>query len=96
MPIHRRDLPELLRNAPTGTVRSDSYLHTISDVTEQVSISLRVRRGFYAFPWPDSIEGFGAHRAGPFERCERCGSGTWVKYGTAALCLTCATGARRG
>ena len=41
----------------------------------------------YAFPWPDEVEGLGRRRVEAFDRCERCGVGSWVRYGTTVLCL---------
>lgn len=32
----------------------------------------RVRRGAYAFPWPDSLPGLGSRRVGPFTDCFDC------------------------
>ena len=89
MPINPLDLPELLRNAPAGLSKTLNHLHTISDVTEQVPTSLRVRRGSYAFPWPDEVEGFGRLHVGTFESCVRCRTGSWARYGDAVLCLAC-------
>lgn len=48
------------------------------------------RRPFYAAPWPDSVPGLGARTVGRFDPCEGCGSGSWVRYGCAVLCLMCA------
>ncbi len=49
-----------------------------------------VRPGDYAFPWPDALPDLGPRHVGPFDLCARCGSGTWVRYGTAPRCLHCA------
>jgi len=93
MAINPLDLPELLRNAPAGIPKTVNNLHTISDVTEQATTSLRVLRGSYAFPWPDAVEGLGLLRVGPFGPCHKCGVGSWARYGTTVLCLVCAKGA---
>jgi hypothetical protein len=50
-------------------------------------------RASYAFPWPDGVPGIGARSLGAFASCERCGSGSWVRYGTVTLCLRCAEAA---
>jgi hypothetical protein len=44
----------------------------------------------YAFPWPDHVEGLGHRRVDAFDRCARCSAGSWVRYGTTVLCVTCA------
>jgi hypothetical protein len=44
----------------------------------------------YAFPWPDALPGLGRRTIGAFAPCEACGTGTWVRYGRAVLCLPCA------
>ena len=44
----------------------------------------------YSYPWPDAVEGLGSIRVGPFDRCDRCGLGSWVRYGATVLCLACA------
>jgi hypothetical protein len=94
MAIHPLDLPELLRNAPTGMTKSVNNLHTISDVIEQVVPVSSVRRGSYAFPWPDEVEGLGRLRVDAFDHCERCGAGSWARYGSTVLCLVHAKGGR--
>lgn len=94
MAIHPRDLPDLLRNLPPEATNSVNDLHNISDVTEQVPTFLKVQRGFYAFPWPDEVEGLGRLRVGPFDHCDKCGVGSWVRYGATVLCFVHAKGAR--
>jgi hypothetical protein len=92
MAIHPRDLPDLLRNLPEEMTKSVNDLQSISDVTEQIPISLKVQAGFYAFPWPDQVEGLGRLHVDGFDRCAKCGAGSWVKYGTTVLCVGCAKG----
>jgi hypothetical protein len=41
-------------------------------------------------PWPQALPGLGPRTNGPFVPCDRCGSGTWVRYGGTELCLLCA------
>lgn len=94
MPIHPLDLPELLRNVPSRIAKSGNNLHTISDVVEQVVPLSSVRKSSYAFPWPDEVEGLGRLRVEAFDRCETCGVGSWVRYGSTVLCLAHAKGAR--
>jgi hypothetical protein len=53
-------------------------------------VAARVRGGAYAFPWPDTVPGFGSRRVVPFELCSACGIGTWIMYGDRPLCLPCA------
>jgi hypothetical protein len=86
MPIHPLDLPELLRNVPSEI----NNLHTISDVTEQVVSLSSVRRGFYAWPWPDTIEGLGHLHVDFYAKCSDCPAWSWVRYGSTVLCLACA------
>ncbi len=50
----------------------------------------------YAFPWPDALPGLGRRRVQAFDLCADCGSGTWVRYGAAPLCLGCARGLASG
>jgi hypothetical protein len=92
MAIHPRDLPEMLRNFQPKTTKNVNHLHNISDVTEQVPTSKKVS---YAFPWPDAVADFGALRVGAFEPCVKCGAGSWVRYGSAVLCIRCALGLPR-
>jgi TubC N-terminal docking domain len=54
------------------------------------SPSTPARHQFYAGPWPDAVPCLGARAAGPFDACEMCGRGSWVRYGPAVLCLACA------
>jgi hypothetical protein len=44
----------------------------------------------YAHPWPDSLPGRGARRAGPYSPCQICGHGSWMQFGEDVLCLQCA------
>jgi hypothetical protein len=90
MPIDPLDLPELLRNLPTEMLKNVNNLYNISDVIEQVVPVSSVRRGSYAFPWPDEVKGLGRRRVDAFDRCARCSAGSWVRYGTTVLCVTCA------
>jgi hypothetical protein len=46
-------------------------------------------RPSYAYPFPDALPSLGPRQVGPFEPCEACGQGTWVRYGEAVLCLRC-------
>jgi hypothetical protein len=78
-----RELPSLFR----VTVIKHYYY---SDVLEQVVPPSRVRRGDYAFPWPDEVKGLGPLRVDAYDRCSRCGVGSWVRYGSTVLCLGCA------
>lgn len=50
----------------------------------------------YAAPWPDSVPGLGARTVGPFESCQGCGRGSWIRYGDLVLCLACADRAGGG
>lgn len=45
--------------------------------------------------WPQHLEALGAKTIGPFTSCGWCVAGTWVRYGTTALCLGCAEVAQR-
>ncbi len=47
-------------------------------------------RPTYAHPWPDELPGLGPRHVGPFDPCQGCGRGSWVRYGRAVLCLVCA------
>jgi hypothetical protein len=49
----------------------------------------------YSFPWPDEVEGLGRLHIGPFDRCAKCGAGSWVRYGATVLCIGCARPAPR-
>lgn len=55
-----------------------------------MEVSSPSARSSYPFPWPAEVPGLGARSVGPFEPCARCGHGSWVRYGAAVLCLTCA------
>ena len=45
---------------------------------------------WYSHPWPDAVERLGPRRVGAFAPCEgSCGRWSWVRYGAAALCLSC-------
>jgi hypothetical protein len=44
--------------------------------------------------WPESINGSGERRTGPYSPCRRCADGTFSLYGDTPLCLPCARGAR--
>ena len=46
----------------------------------------------YAHPWPDTLPGLGQRQVGPFDRCAKCGSGSWVRYAATVLCAPCARG----
>jgi hypothetical protein len=45
----------------------------------------------YSYPWPDALAGLGHRTVGPFDHCERCGAGSWVRFGETVLCLGCAS-----
>jgi hypothetical protein len=50
-------------------------------------------RDCYAHPWPDVLPTLGPRQVGPFIGCDGClgvgrSAGTWVRYGSVALCLS--------
>jgi hypothetical protein len=47
--------------------------------------------GACASPWPDILPDLGPRRVGTFTPCAQCGAGSWVRYGEAVRCLSCAT-----
>ncbi len=81
----------LTPHAPAPSVSGDAHLKREEAGSRVPHASPRFGDG-YAFPWPDVVPGFGTRRVVPFELCSACGAGTWVMYGPAPLCLTCARG----
>lgn len=71
-----------------------------SAVSEDTREALRVHKAellallgprSYSYPWPDSLPGLGRRTVGAFALCSVCSAEhTWVRYGTAVLCLRCA------
>jgi hypothetical protein len=55
-----------------------------------VSLVSSVSPDWYAYPWPDELPGLGRRRVEAFERCSRCPSWSWARYGDLVLCLPCA------
>lgn len=73
-----------LLSVPTGTKEKEGPPAKEANKEKQGATDSR-----YAFPWPNEIAGLGHRRVGPFDSCDRCGYGTWVRYGGEARCLAC-------
>jgi len=82
-------LPPLFRPRQSEDL---SVPDTSSKVSKVPALAVNVRHGSYSFPWPDEVGGLGPRRVGAFDRCEKCGLGSWIRYGSTVLCVTCAKG----
>jgi hypothetical protein len=44
----------------------------------------------YAARWPDTLPALGPRTVGPFDRCSRCETWSWVRFRGVVFCLPCA------
>jgi hypothetical protein len=85
----RKGRPLILvrRQTPPQTPSLPHTPDTSEKVAQAAQYPTQSARRYYAFPWPDHVEGLGRLRVEAFDHGARCGAGSWVRYGEVVLCL---------